>query len=87
MPRENALKIRDCDLQITVLEKSVFMIWKFNCIIFAFSMFDLQCCRTLEEEHHRDYRYVDQDWGEVPRQDPHRRVTYRWVKLYRRGQL
>lgn len=33
--------------------------------------------RTLEEEHHRDYRYVDQDWGEVPRQDPHRRVTYR----------
>lgn len=33
--------------------------------------------RTLEEEHHRDYRYVDQDWGGVPRQDPHRRVTYR----------
>lgn len=33
--------------------------------------------RTLEEEHHRDYRYMDQDWGEVPRQDPHRRVTYR----------
>ncbi|XP_061188186.1 anoctamin-7-like [Saccostrea echinata] len=33
--------------------------------------------RSLEEENHRDVVYADQDWGDVPKQEPHRRVTYR----------
>ncbi|XP_022325687.2 anoctamin-7-like isoform X2 [Crassostrea virginica] len=33
--------------------------------------------RSLEEEQHRDIRYSEQDWSSVPRQEPHRRVTYK----------
>ncbi|XP_048774148.2 anoctamin-7-like isoform X2 [Ostrea edulis] len=33
--------------------------------------------RSLEEENHRNGFYLEQDLGEVPRQEPHRRVIYR----------